>query len=322
LGAVASGLPIPPGPDDVPEPSGGVANLGVLPWAGFRAALTYTFDDSSPSQVAHYADIDCAGGPVTFYLTTSNSWYGGYEDTWRSAVAAGHELGNHTVHHCNFDAACGEAAQGSAEQEVDEASEYVNSVLGQSNVWTMAYPFGDTGYESVARQRFFLARGVGGGEVEPETGDPFDLPTFAAGGGESAAELGAAIDGVRSRGNWLLFLFHSLAPNSEAWYAPVNVTSVTVSIGHARSLEDVWIDTVANVGAYWVGARLVRDAVPNVSSGVTTWRWSLPEHFPPGRFVRVRVEGGTLEQGTRTVPWDGHGYYEVALDAEELTWTI
>jgi hypothetical protein len=96
---------------------------------------------------------------------------------------------------------------------------------------------------------------------------------------------------------------------------------VTDSIDHAKSFDDVWIDTVANVGAYWVGATLVQSAMPKASSAETTWRWSLPKHFPPGRFVRVRVGGGTLKQGSRTVPWDGRGYYEISLDSEELTWT-
>ena len=47
----------------------------------------------------------------------------------------------------------------------------------------------------------------------------------------------------------------------------------------------------------------------------------LPPHFPPGHFVRVTVGGGSLQQGGHTLTWDGHGYYEVALDAGSLTWS-
>ena len=40
----------------------------------------------------------------------------------------------------------------------------------------------------------------------------------------------------------------------------------------------------------------------------------------PGHFLRVTVDGGTLSQNGQALVWDGHGYYEVALDAGTLTW--
>jgi hypothetical protein len=35
--------------------------------------------------------------------------------------------------------------------------------------------------------------------------------------------------------------------------------------------------------------------------------------------VGVTVDGGTLSQGGKPVPWDSHGFYEIALDADSLT---
>ena len=40
-----------------------------------------------------------------------------------------------------------------------------------------------------------------------------------------------------------------------------------------------------------------------------------PDHFPRGRFLRVRVDGGTLRQLQGPLVWNRHGYYEVSLDA-------
>jgi hypothetical protein len=54
----------------MPRPSGGVTNpnLRVLPWAGFKAALSYTFDDSQPSQMEHWPKLKAAAQPVhNFY---------------------------------------------------------------------------------------------------------------------------------------------------------------------------------------------------------------------------------------------------------------
>jgi hypothetical protein len=40
---------------------------------------------------------------------------------------------------------------------------------------------------------------------------------------------------------------------------------------------------------------------------------------PTDASERVTVDGGTLWQDGAPLPWDGHGYYEVALDAGNLT---
>lgn len=90
---------------------------------------------------------------------------------------------------------------------------------------------------------------------------------------------------------------------------------------------------MANVGAYWRGQKVLSSVTPMSTTGPSgngptrtptqtqtwTWTWTLPAHFPPGRLLRVKVDGGTLSQRGRPLPWDGHGYYEIALDAGSLT---
>jgi hypothetical protein len=39
----------------------------------------------------------------------------------------------------------------------------------------------------------------------------------------------------------------------------------------------------------------------------------------PNQYLRVRYRGGTLHQGDATVPFDTHGYFEIALDRKTLT---
>ena len=38
---------------------------------------------------------------------------------------------------------------------------------------------------------------------------------------------------------------------SDSAYQPVAIGEFTASVNHAKSLGDVWIDTVLNVAAYW-----------------------------------------------------------------------
>jgi hypothetical protein len=237
-----------------------------------------------------------------------------YDATWKDAAAQGDEIANHTVNHCNYNQKCNNSTL-SAQQEVDQCSDYIKTKLGLPDVYTMAYPFGDGGYKADAQSRFFLARGIGGGMIGPnDNTDPYNLPCVGAAGGETAAPFNTSIDTARTGGKWVIFLFHSLLPGDN-WFAGLPIGSVTDSIKHAQSLPDVWIDSVANVGAYWLGQKLVTAG----GAGAMSWTWKLPGHFPPGRYLRVTVDGGTLKQGTTTLAWDAHGYYEVALDAGSLT---
>jgi peptidoglycan/xylan/chitin deacetylase (PgdA/CDA1 family) len=295
----------------------------VLSWAGFKAAVTYTFDDSQPSQVAHYAELAATGVRMTFFITTSAAYVPNYDATWTRAVADGHELGNHSVHHCHADlgGCTGGSALASLAAEIDEATGYITQHLGQKTVWTAASPFGDTGYDAPAKARFFLNRGVHPGMVAPRADvDPFQLPAHAAQAGDSPGSFDAATNEARASGAWVIFLFHTITPTADNWYAPIDIGAITGTIQHAKSLSDVWIDTMANVGAYWLGERLVAAAKPTAMGRTTTWTWALPPHFPPGKYVRVRVKGGSLTQNGATLPWVRRGYYEVALDAGSLAW--
>jgi len=120
-------------------------------------------------------------------------------------------------------------------------------------------------------------------------------------------------------GEWQIFTFHSISPTDQEWYAPVDIDAITDSIEYAKSTGDVWIDTLATVGAYWRGQALLESADVTASDGEAVWSWTVPEEFPAGRHVRVTVDGGTLSQNGTELEWNSHGYYEVALDEESLT---
>jgi len=317
-----SGLPIPTTPTNVPQPAGTPGNLKVVNWAGFKSAVTYTFDDAQPSQIEHYAELQATGVHHTFFITSgSNTSSANFDSTFTQAVHDGHEMGNHTVHHCHADlTGCSNGSSTNLNAEIDDCNTYISGHFGQSAVWTAASPFGDTGYDAPDMTRFFLNRGTPGGTIAPnDNTDPFNLPCHAAVEGEAVTSFNAAIDSVETGGRWLIFLIHTINPTSANWYAPIDISVVTGSIDHAKSLGDVWIDTMANVGAYWRGQKLLSTATPATSGDSQTWTWTLPTGFPPGRYVRVTVDGGTLSQSGMTLAWDPHGYYEVALDARTLT---
>jgi len=333
--AIAVGLPTPPGPANLARPSGAPGNLKVLDWAGFKSAVSYTFDDGQPSQIEHYAELQATGVRLTFFVNSASAtWETGFVSTFAQAARDGHEIGNHTAHHCHADpdgtlhgidrkAACPGA---SAAAELDDCTAFIKSKLGVSRVWTAASPFGDAGFASAVGERFFLGRSATGGTVAPnDDSDPLALPMWGPAENDGVAEFNATVDDARTGGQWVILLLHSIGPTTSAWFATVDIGAITGSITHAKSLGDVWIDSMANVGAYWRGQKVLSSLTPTMTPSkegqapVQTWTWTLPAHFPPGRFLRVRVDGGTLSQRGQPLTWNGHGYYEIALDAGALT---
>jgi hypothetical protein len=296
-----------------------------LDWAGFAGAVTYTFDDSQPSHLEHYDELASIGAPMTFYISTGVRDEPGYDATWARAVRDGNELGNHTVHHCHADlTSCSFGAPlPNVLAEFDGCNETIESQYGQRDVWTGASPFGDTGYAAAAAERFLVYRGVRDGMVMPnDRSDPFDLPCHVLQTDESAASLDAYIDKARKTGGWQCFVVHTIRPTKAIWYNPVDLSALRASIEHAEASRDVWIDTEANIAAYWVGQRIFSAAVPSISSQgsriIWRWTWTLPPHFPRGKYLRVVGFGTLLQNGVKLEPV-APGAYDIALDAGSLS---
>lgn len=313
-----SGMPLPPA-TDVPRPAGPPGNLAILDWAGFRAALTYSFDDTHPSHLEHYDALQATGVKVTFFAVNETATD---IEGWRRAAADGHEIGNHTAHHCRAGLSEG-CAFGtpleSPEAEIAACSDYIVANFGQPGVWTMAAPYGEYWWSLYAGDYVLLNRTVTSGAVLPNEGiDPLKLPSVMLPGGAGAAMINENIDGAHAEGSWLIFCIHALLPTEDG-SGGIHVDEITRSIRHGQSLGDLWIDSMINVGAYWMGQRILSSVTPAVSGDQTVWTWTLPNHFPPGKYLRVTVTGGTPTQGGKALPWSLHGYYEVALDAGELT---
>jgi peptidoglycan/xylan/chitin deacetylase (PgdA/CDA1 family) len=300
-------LPLPPGDGGVPQPSGTPGNLKVLDWAGFKAAVSFTFDDTNSSQIAHYDELQALGARYTFYLITGKSEIN--DPAWVRAIEDGHELGNHTQSH----------RMAATEDDIDAASDVIASKFG-AITWTMASPYGDASYVPLAKPRFLLNRGVSNGLIGPsDNSDPFNTPCFIPAEGAPASAINAQVDSARSAGKWRIVLVHGFTGGTDGAYQPVDIAEFAESVTYAQSLGDVWIDTMASIGAYWRGQKAFSEAGHAQKGDVESWHWTLPPHFPKGRTLRVTVDGGSLSQGGPPLVWDEHGFYEVDLDAGVLT---
>jgi peptidoglycan/xylan/chitin deacetylase (PgdA/CDA1 family) len=301
-----SNLPVPT-KRKVEKPSGPPKNLEVLSWAGFRGAVSFTFDDANTSQIANYAALQAAGVRYTFYLQTGKT--AEVEDgMWRTALADGHELGNHTRAHASED-------DGS---DTDAATRFIEDTFGVA-VYTMAAPNGSGAYRGIARSRFIANRGVANALVKPnDDTDPFQLPCYLPPENAKAGTMNAELDSAESLGGWRIMLIHGFNGGSDGAYRPVALTEFVSTVHYAKT-KNLWIDSLVNVVAYWRAEKAFLASKPRKSGQETTYTWTLPDHFPPGMFLRVTADGGTLRQGDAKLTWDENGYYEISLDALSLT---
>jgi len=322
--SAVSGLPL-PGAGGRARPTGNRASLKVLDWAGFKAAASYSFDDTQPSQIQYWPELKATRVRMTFYAWPAQSAQPHFVETWKEAIASGSEIGNHTYHHYNVSELCakypGIKTADAAARELDGCDDYITGVLGQGGVWTMAYPYGDAQWKPFLGGRYLVARTVNRGAIAPlSDADPYLLPTYMVEAGDTKAEFDSALGQSLAGRSWVVLLFHSLLPSPANWYAGVQAADVIASIEDAKAGGQIYLDSVVNVASYWIGQRILQSSEARRSGDEVVWTWQLPQGFPKGKYLRVTIAGGHLSQGGAELPWDEHGFYEVALDDGTLCW--
>jgi peptidoglycan/xylan/chitin deacetylase (PgdA/CDA1 family) len=273
-----------------PKPSGAVGGMTVLNWAGFSSAISYTFDDANSSQINNYTAMKNAGGHYTFYLITGKSEAG--NAVYKTAVQDGHEMGNHTSDHSNCTSA----------STIDAANTFIKSTFGVT-AYAFAAPNGSSACNTASVSGKFLTdRSVNGGSMGPGDTSGFTwLPSDIA----SSSNMAPAA------GKWRTICIHGFTGGTDSAYQPIALDSFTSAVKAAIS-GGSWVETVTNVAAYQWGQK-------TLTGKTTSATWTLPSVFPPNMCVRITTTGGTVTQKGQEVPWDDHGYYQISLDAGEVT---
>lgn len=229
---------------------------------GKRAAVSLSFDDARLSQVDRgLAVLDRAGVKATFFLSPDNveKRLAG----WKKALAAGHEIANHSLKHpCtgNYAFSLHNALENytldAMARNIDGGDAAIQRLLGVKPV-TFAYPCGQKfvgrgldvrSYVPLIAERYIAGRGY----LDEAANDP----AFC----DLAQATGMGIDGLdydqmlklvteaSSEGRWLITVSHEVGERG------FQVTDSTALTALCRYLTDpangVWVDTVANIGKY------------------------------------------------------------------------
>jgi hypothetical protein len=299
--ATCDNLSLAPGKTGMAKPSGAAGGLKVLDWAGFTGAVSYTFDDNTPSQMPDYSQLKATGGHFTWFVV--GSWLSSSTSLipqYKATLADGQEIASHTYSHNSA----------GSQSDLQQNETYLTTNFGVT-ANSMAAPNCDASWASVAPNIMFQNRGPCGTSqptVSPrDSTSPFQLPAYLPDAGASATTL----SGTYQTGKWRIFVIHGF-DSQGGTYQPVPIANVSAAMTTAVS-SGYWTEGITNVGAYWQGQKLIS------ASATTNATWTLPAHFPKNMCVRITTSGGNVTQKGVTIPWDDHGYYQISLDAGEVT---
>jgi peptidoglycan/xylan/chitin deacetylase (PgdA/CDA1 family) len=229
---------------------------------GRKAALSLTFDDARESQLdVGIPLLDEHGVRATFYVLPENARK--RLAGWKAALAAGHEIGNHSsTHPCtgNFAFSRGNALEDYTlerlERDVTEASLFVSRELGREPSG-FAYPCGQT----------FVGRGEGVRSYVPLVarlfrtgrlymGEDSNDPAFC----DLAQLMGVNLDGLSfeevrplldkavAEGRWLILAGHEIG---EAGPQTTRAATLAAICRHAKDpANGIWLDTVEAVSGH------------------------------------------------------------------------
>lgn len=229
---------------------------------GARAAVSLSFDDGRVSQIdAGMALLDRYGVQATFFVLP-----GAVEqrlEGWRRAVGAGHEIGNHSLHHpCsgNFPWARDKALENySLEQmrsELTEANRQLTHLLGVTPR-VFAYPCGQMfvgrgpetrSYVPLVAELFTAGRGY----LDEAPNDPGYCDAAKLTGmdmdGKNFEDLRPLLEQAKDNGLWLVLAGHDMGP---AGVQTTRLAMLEALIAFARDPANrLWIAPVGTVARY------------------------------------------------------------------------
>ncbi len=218
----------------------------IATWKGdATAAISLTFDDHLENQFTVAQPIlDERELKATFYPILNNVSDFTY---MRSALAAGHEIGCHTVTHPNL----AELTADEVEAEYAKAEQITLDSLG-IDILTIAYPY-CVRPDGTATENHFIAGRTCSYQVEPSTPSDFlSISSFGIGSESSVTTAEGLIDifgQAEKAGGWATILFHEI--DEGYGYSPFPSAELATAADFlVQNADTYWTATFADVARY------------------------------------------------------------------------
>ena len=292
--------------------------LRVVPWNGYPAALSLTFDNGDPTQLDQAVPaLDQHGWKGTFFLAANRI---NRREDWRKVFENGHELGNHSLdlfHAARLDPRA-------EESQVLGARNVLKKSFGVP-VFTYAYPYGEIspGLKAQASKTHLAARGGEGPSyvLKPsDNPDWFNLPsrTIRAGGNPKLQQVW--LGETRRNGGWTVLTIHAVGGTGE----DAIPTDLFGRLLDGAEKSRFWVAPFGAVTSYWRAQKTIENATATAEDGGIHWTWMKQDFLPPETTVLVHLVPPVGSKETWVATQEGTalsgpgGLYRVRVGAQEL----
>jgi hypothetical protein len=221
-------------------------------WNNHQAAVSLTFDDGTPEQILYAVpELTTRQMKGTFFVVQSPEKTERRYDTqfriaeWKAAIAAGHEIGGHSVTHKRPEQM--RANPRDAFSEVLACKEFLQKTLAVP-IPSYAYPFTyiDDNVKRAAQTAFSQARGFKDARGENKYISPTDLIDFhnvpsIQVNASNIDKAAAWFDTALARGAWITLMFHGIGPNDKV-YDNIGTAKFVAMLDELQR-RDIWVAT-------------------------------------------------------------------------------
>jgi hypothetical protein len=224
----------------------------IATWEGFRtAAVSYTFDDNCPNQLAIAVPMfDQFGFKLTLFTVTSSSW--GWKANWSALQAAaeeGHEIASHTIDHQSL----GGLSDAQQQTELELSRDTINARISGHSCITFAYPNCITGNSTLVSQFYIAARGCSGQIVSTTPGDFMNVSSFVCGnqGLNTAIDMESRANNALASKGWCVYLMHGINGTEPGAYSPISQDTIQATLQYFSLHQDqFWVAPFGTVARY------------------------------------------------------------------------
>lgn len=222
-------------------------------WQGFRSgAVSYTFDDNCPNQLAIAVPMfDQFGFKLTLFTVTATSNWGWYAN-WnglRNAAAEGHEIASHTITHPYFN----QIPDSMVQKECELSQDTINAHIRGNQCITIAYPYCIPGNEAIDANYYMAGRGCSGQIVSKNPSDFMNISSFVLGnqGTNTIAGIEGVANNAAASSGWCVYLIHGINGTEPGAYSPISQDTILATLKYLNANPSkFWVAPFGTVARY------------------------------------------------------------------------
>ncbi|PWJ58608.1 MULTISPECIES: polysaccharide deacetylase family protein [unclassified Fibrobacter] len=296
--------------------------ITAIPWNGYKAAASFTFDDASESHITNLFPLaEKLGIKVTCFLTGDSWYFRNNYGKFLQMAQAGHEMGNHTETHPKLT----QLSDDDRRREILDYKKFLKKQMPDLPFNVFGTPYCDNNEEvqAIIGQEHYISRDCRGyGRI---TWDKeinwlsMDSKAWQR-SLNTVDEFRQIARDTEAAGEWIIYMNHGVDEDQNNDYS-INPSDLQEIMQQAIDL-DMWIAPFGVVGAYHRAAFALKKATAKESDDGLSIQWKSPHSRMPSSIsmkVRLNVDGNSkVFQKGNEIQQNSDGSYTIEFMDQAL----